>query len=131
MIGLDTNVLLRHVLNDDARQCKSVDHLLEGLIADGDSCFIDDVVLCEVAWTLRAGYRLPRAVIAQVLDELLETATFVYEDRNLLREAVRAYRTGPADFADYLIGLRNARAGCDHTVTFDRALKAHPAFTLL
>jgi predicted nucleic-acid-binding protein len=82
-------------------------------------------------WVLRSGYGLAREVIGQILDELLETAVFVFEDRNLLRHALAAYRSGKADFPDYVIGLRNARAGCDHTVTFDRGLKSHSSFLLL
>lgn len=131
MIGVDTNVLLRSLVQDDPAQGRHVASLAERIDRAEDHFFVDDVVLCETVWTLRTGYRLSRERIAEVLEELLETALFVFEDRNLLREAVRAYRTGPADFADYVIGLRNARAGCDHTVTFDRALKAHPSFTLL
>ncbi len=131
MIGVDTNVLLRALVQDDPAQGRRVALLAERTIRAEDTLFVDDVVVCETVWTLRAGYGLTRERIANVIQDLIETALFVFEDRNLLREALRAYRTGPGDFADYLIGLRNARAGCDHTVTFDRALKAHESFVLL
>ena len=93
--------------------------------------FIDHIVLCEVVWVFRAKYGYDKRDIVDILDELLDSTLFVFEDRALLRAAISAYRAGPGDFADYLIGFRNVRAGCDHTVTFDRALKAHPSFTLL
>ena len=131
MIGVDTNVLLRALIHDDAAQGRRVALLAERVAAVDENLFVDDVVLCEVVWTLRTGYKLSRERIAEIVDDVLETELFAFEDRNLLREALHAYRTGPGDFADYLIGLRNARAGCDHTVTFDRALKAHSSFVLL
>lgn len=131
MIGIDTNVLLRYLIHDDVPQGKRVDMLAERAAEAGKRLFIDDVVLCEAVWVLRSGYGLGRGLIAQVLDDLLETALFDFEDRNLLRLALDDYRTGSASFADYLIGLRNARAGCDHTMTFDRALRRKPSFVLL
>ena len=131
MIGVDTNVLLRALIHDDAAQGRRVALLAERVAAVDENLFVDDVVLCEVVWTLRTGYKLSRERIAEIVDDVLETELFAFEDRNLLREALHAYRTGPGDFADYLIGLRNARAGCDHTVTFDRVLKAHSSFVLL
>jgi len=67
----------------------------------------------------------------QVLDKLLNTALFEFEDRELLFGAVDAYRNGAGDFADYVIGLRNARAGCENTVTFDRALRGQKPFASL
>lgn len=131
MIGVDTNVLLRSLIHDDPAQGRRVALLAERVAEAHDNIFVDDVVLCETVWVLRTGYGLSHERISEVLEDLIETALFVFEDRNLLREALRAYRTGTGGFADYLIGLRNARAGCDHTVTFDRALKAHSSFVLL
>ena len=131
MIGVDTKILLRSLVRDDPAQGRRVALLAERIAEANDNLFIDDVVLCETAWTLRTGYKLSRERIAEVLEDVIETALFVFEDRNLLREALRAYRTGPGDFSDYVIGLRNARAGCDHTVTFDRALRNRSSFVLL
>ena len=131
MIGVDTNVFLRSLIHDDPVQGRRVALLADRIAAAGDHLFVDDVVLCEAVWVLRTGFKLSRERIVEVLDDVIETALFVFEDRNLLRETLHSYRTGSADFADYLIGLRNARAGCDHTVTFDRALKPHSSFVLL
>jgi predicted nucleic-acid-binding protein len=63
--------------------------------------------------------------------KLLNTALFDFEDRDLLSRALDAYCDGAGDFADYVIGLRNARAGCERTVTFDRALRGQALFRLL
>ena len=52
-------------------------------------------------------------------------------NRELLRSALADYRDGSADFSDYVIGRHNARAGCQHTVTFDRSLRDGPTFQML
>src|SRR5689334_22798693 len=104
-MGVDTNVLVRYIIHDDALQGRCVDSLVERAAEAGERLFVDDVVLCEAVWVLRSGYGLEHDTIAQVLDDLLETALFDFEDRNLLRHALDAYRNGNGGFADYLIGL--------------------------
>jgi predicted nucleic-acid-binding protein len=131
VIGVDTNVLVRYLTLDDPGQARSVDTVVRQASKQGFQLHVDDVVLCEVVWVLRASYRFGKAVIVAALDGILATALFSFDDRELLRNALDAYRSGGADFADYVIGLRNARAGCVHTVTLDRALRDEPAFLLL
>jgi predicted nucleic-acid-binding protein len=131
LIGVDTNVLVRYLTEDDPAQLRRVDAVVTRALADGVTLHVDDVVLCEVVWVLRAGYRFGKAAIVNALDRIVATALFSFDDRDLLRRAVDAYRSGGGDFADYVIGFRNARAGCAHTVTLDRALRGEPAFVLL
>jgi predicted nucleic-acid-binding protein len=126
VIGVDTNVLVRYLTQDDAGQARRAGEVLER----ADSVHLDDIVLCELVWVLRSAYRYGKDAIVRVLDQILSTATFSFEDRGLLRVALDAYRDGGADFADYLIGLRNARAGCDHTVSLDRALRGERGFVV-
>jgi len=82
-------------------------------------------------WVLRASYRLEKATIIEGLEKLLSTTTFSFEDRDLLRAALDDYAAGSADFSDYVIGRRNVRAGCEHTVTFDRRLSRGRSFAVL
>ena len=131
MIGLDTNVLVRYVTQDDAGQARRVDAVVERAIDNRTALHIDDVVLCEFVWVLRAAYRFGRSSIAEALDRVLSTEMFSFEDRDLLRRASDAYRAGSGDFADYVIGFRNLRAGCAHTVTLDRALRGERPFLAL
>lgn len=131
MIGIDTNVLVRYLTQDDASQVRKVDALFDEAIEDGLRLRIDEIVLCEVVWVLRAAYRLGKPAIAQALDKVISTAVFSFDDRELLRGALADYLDGPGDFADYVIGRRNVRGGCEHTVTFDRQLRGGPAFMLL
>lgn len=131
MKGLDTNVLVRYLTQDNLAQARAVDALVAETLSEGERLHVDDVVLCELVWVLRGAYRTSKPVIVSALDKISATAIFSFSDREVLRQAVADYRDGTGDFADYLIGRRNRRAGCETTVTFDRALKSAAAFTSL
>jgi len=131
VIGIDTNVLVRYMTQDDAVQARRVDDFIGAAIEDESRLRVDDIVLCETVWVLRAAYRLTKPIIASALEKVMSTAIFSFEDRELLRGALADYLNGPGDFADYLIGRRNARAGCEHTVTFDAPLRDQALFALL
>ncbi|HEV7919862.1 MAG TPA: type II toxin-antitoxin system VapC family toxin [Thermoanaerobaculia bacterium] len=131
MIGLDTNVLVRYLTQDDAAQARAADALISHSSENGVLLHIDDLVLCELVRVLRGAYRFDKRTIAAALGKILDTALFSFVDRDLLRRAVERYRHGSGDLADYVIGARNARAGCEITATFDRALRADDTFSLL
>lgn len=130
MIGIDTNVLVRYLTQDDPVQAGKVDAFVATAIEEGSRLHVDDIVLCEMVWVLRAAYRLTKPTIAEALDKVLSTAIFSFGDREVLRGALSDYLAGPGDFSDYLIARRNTRAGCEHTVTFDRPLSGN-SFVLL
>jgi predicted nucleic-acid-binding protein len=131
VIGIDTNILVRYLTQDDEIQARKVDTFLDAAIEDESHLRVDDIVLCEVVWVLRAAYRLGKPAIAEALDKVMSTAIFSFDDRELLRGALDDYLEGAGDFSDYVIGRRNARAGCEHTVTFDRQLTGRSSFVLL
>lgn len=131
MIGIDTNILVRYLAQDDPAQARRVEAFLSTALDDGTRLHVDDIVLCELVWVLRAAYRLGKATIVEALDKVMSTAIFSFDDRELLRVALHDYREGTGDFSDYVIGRRNARTRCEHTVTFDRALGNESSFVLL
>jgi len=129
--GLDTNVLVRYLTQDDPRQSKRANAMIDAALAGDDHLHIDTIVLCELVWVLRTAYRLERATVASTLLQLIDAAQLSLDDRDLLREAALRYRDGPGDFADHALGLRNRAAGCETTLTFDRAHERDELFTLL
>jgi predicted nucleic-acid-binding protein len=131
VIGIDTNVLVRYLTQDDAAQARRVDAFVSEMREGGEQVHIDDIVLCELVWVLRGAYRFSKPTVASALDKIVSTALFSFDDRDLLRGALNEYREGAGDFADYVIGRRNTRAGCQQTVTFDRSLGDSPSFSLL
>lgn len=124
MIGLDTNVLLRLWVQDDERQAQAARRFVAEHGQAPDSLRIADAALLEAVWTLKAVYRYSRTQIAAVLERLLDEPAYALADRGRMRAALDAYRRSRVDFGDCLIAVDNAAAGCDFTVTFDRAAAA-------
>jgi len=131
MTGLDTNVLVRYLAQDDPAQARKANSLIDGAVGKGEPVHLDVVVLCELVWVLRGAYRFGKQTVGDALERILDAAQFSVEDRDLVREALEAYRAGQGDFADYVLGLRNRQAGCSATATFDRALNRNPLFAIL
>jgi predicted nucleic-acid-binding protein len=125
--GVDTNVLARYLLRDDAAQAARAAQELER----DDRFFIGIVVLCELVWVLETGYNFQRSAIAAALEKILATAQFEVEDKDLALSALQDFRRTLADFSDCLIGRRNRAVGVAETVTFDRTLKGLEGFRLL
>jgi len=132
MRGLDTNLIVRFVTDDEPAKTAAVKALFAQADKDEERLFVSSIVLCELVWALRSKpYRLRRPEIASVLQRMLSTELFEVQDRDLARQALLEYRQGRADFADYLLGCHNRRAGCDVTLTFDRKLRNANGFSLL
>ena len=120
MKGLDTNVLIRHLVQDDAAQAKRAGRFIAAECLREDPCFINRIVLCETVWVLESAYGYAREDIAGVLERIIRTHQFRIEDVQASWTALRMYRSGGADFADCLLGETNLAAGCSETVTLDK-----------
>lgn len=131
MIGLDTNVLVRYLTEDDPIQAKKASRVIERALSAGSRVHVDIVVFCELFWVLKGVYKFNRTAIGTVIEQLLDAAQISVgdRDRDIVRGALTSYRNGRGDFADYVIALRNTAAGCSSTVTFDRALRGTKGFT--
>ena len=119
MIGIDTNVLVRYIVQDDASQARSATHFVERTLSVAAPGFVNNIALCELVWVLEAGYGYAREQIAETLQRLFEIDRLRLESPELNWRVLDAYRTG-IDFSAALIALINAASGCDHTISFDR-----------
>ena len=124
MIGIDTNVLLRLLLDDDAAQVPRARREAARAEAAGDALLVNDVVLVETVWTLQSRYGADKRELLVLLHGLLDHAQLTFESRSALDEAVAGFENTNADFPDCLILAKNAAAGCAHTATFDRTLRS-------
>jgi len=129
--GLDTNVLVRYLTQDDPRQSRRANALVAEAVAGGERLFVGAVVLCELVWVLRGPYALDKAEVVTSLERILATAQLEIDQKDLVRGALEDYRIGSGDFADYVIGRRGQEAGCEQTATFDRRLKTNALFRVL
>jgi predicted nucleic-acid-binding protein len=118
MIGLDTNVLVRYIMQDDPKQSPKASLLIESLTAD-EPGFITTVGVVELAWVLSSAYSLTRQQLAQAFAVLLGSKQLVVEHADQVIKALRVFAASSADFADCLIERAATGAGCSRTMTFD------------
>ncbi len=130
MIGLDTNVLVRYIMQDDAKQAAKATKLIEGLTAQ-EPGFITLVSVVELVWVLSSAYLLDRDQIVQALDVILRSKQLVVDQAGHVLRALRAFGAGRADFADFLIERTAVAAGCAKTMTFDVAASKTAGMTLI
>ena len=122
MKGLDTNVILRFLVRDDEEQWQIADRYINEAMLANEVCFVNNIVLCEVAWVLRTSYKLSREKLIETLEKMLKANLFVFENREAIEWAIGQMKSGSADFSDYLIARLNQLAGCQETASFDAKL---------
>ena len=130
MIGLDTNVLVRYIMQDDPRQSARATALVESLDIDRPG-FVGLVSVIELYWVLTSCYHLTNDQVKQALDALLRTKQIVVDRSDQVLRALRVFDAGKADFADCLIERIAASAGCEQTMTFDMNAAKHAGMTLI
>ncbi|HTF71391.1 MAG TPA: type II toxin-antitoxin system VapC family toxin [Edaphobacter sp.] len=131
MIGLDTNVILRYLLQDDPKQTPLANHIVDQVLSQENPGFITLVTVLEIVWVLRSLLKQTRTEIATHLENLLAADTLEVQNEQQVFEAVFALRRGTGEFEDALIGALNAWAGCPHTLTFDKRALRMPYFQLI
>jgi predicted nucleic-acid-binding protein len=129
MIGIDTNILVRYLVQDDDRQARIAADILHNHCTAEDPGFITVIAMVELFWTLRSGYKFPRDQIIFTLQGLLRAKELVFQCPDAVRYACNAYTARGADFADALLGALAAAEGCATTLTFDKTAAHLPEFT--
>lgn len=119
MIGIDTNVLVRFLVQDDEAQFEKARRLIKREVAAGRKVFVNQLVLLETEWVLRSRYAVSKALIIEAISGLLDSAEIKFEDEPTIEEALYIWKDCTADFAGCLIGAKNRRLGCRATATFD------------
>ena len=130
MIGLDTNVLVRYIMQDDPQHSPKATRLIESLDAENPG-YITVVSVIELYWVLTSCYGLTGAQVALALEAMLRTKQLVVERADQVARALRAYGEGKADFADCLIERCAAAAGCTQTMTFDVGASKNAGMALI
>ncbi|MGD0864932.1 MAG: type II toxin-antitoxin system VapC family toxin [Rhizomicrobium sp.] len=130
MIGLDTNILVRYLVQDDPVQSPIATHLIERRLSEDDPGFVTIVAMVETAWVLERIYGFSDADIAAAIERMLQIDLLVVENEQDVFTAMVELAEGRGSFADALIGARGAGAGCSHTLTFDRKALRIPGFEL-
>ncbi|MEZ4298866.1 MAG: type II toxin-antitoxin system VapC family toxin [Polyangiaceae bacterium] len=128
MSALDTNVLVRFLVEDDASQSAAAKRILKAASDAGEMLFVSDVVLIEITWVLSRSYRVGRQGIHDVVGRLLQARQLSFRNRAVLLQALERYEKGKGDFADYVVFELAKEAGHDNLLTFDQALLREAGF---
>jgi predicted nucleic-acid-binding protein len=128
MIGLDTNVILRYLLQDDPKQARQANQIVDRQLSEQNPGFISLVAVLEIVWVLRSLLKQNPAQIASHLENLLAADSLEVQNEQQVFEAVFALKRGTGEFEDALIGALNVWAGCSRTLTFDRRAARLPQF---
>ncbi len=131
MIGLDTNVIVRYLAQDDPVQSARANLLFERELTQADRGFLSVVAMVETIWVLERSYGVARAELADLIEGLLSADALVVEFEQDVFDAMIALRAGTNSFSDAMIASLGIRAGCSTTVTFDVAASRSPGFSLL
>jgi len=118
VIGLDTNVVVRHLVHDDPNQSKAATRAFAGL-TPGEPGLLTTVVLIETYWVLTRGYKLAVADVVSALEALVDSSDIQTQDEQHVRAAFNDVRSG-ADFADAMIAQTCRAYGCAAVLSFDR-----------
>jgi predicted nucleic-acid-binding protein len=131
VIGLDTNVVVRYLAQDDEIQSAAATRFISRLSKDKPG-FISSVALAEISWVLVRAYKTPREDLARILEGLLRSAELVVENAQAAYRALGVYSGSTyVEFADALIAETALLAGADETVTFDKVAAAQAGMKLL
>jgi predicted nucleic-acid-binding protein len=128
MTGLDTNIIVRYLAQDDPTQSQKATRLIERRLTEDDPGFVSVVAIVETAWVLERAYGLTDAEIAAAIESMLQTDVLVLEHEQEVFTAMIALKSELGSFADALIGALGISAGCARTVTFDRRAVRIPGF---
>ncbi len=129
--GLDTNVLVRYLTQDDEKQAEAATQAIEDASGKGEKMLIQPIVLCELMWVLESAYNYPKTDLLRTLERILRVAQFEIAEKDTVWQALSDFRRGKGDFSDYYLGRANERVGAAITLTFDKTLKGIPYFQIL
>jgi predicted nucleic-acid-binding protein len=131
MIGIDTSIMIRYIVQDDSVQSDLATQFLESRLRQSSPGYLSLIVICEIVWVLKRAYKYEKSIICGVIRQILHSSDLVVENSELVWKAFKTFESGNADFSDYLIGFCNQHHGCDYTVTFDQKADSQANFRLI
>jgi predicted nucleic-acid-binding protein len=130
VLGLDTNVLVRLLVSDDAAQTRKARELVERCAGRGEQVLISLPVIVEAEWVLRSRYEMGKGDILALFRDLLAVRELTLENDSSIEEALFHWQDSRADFVDCLIVAHHRRLGCSRTATFDARAARLPGFVV-
>lgn len=120
MIGLDTNLVVRYLTQDDPIQSPKATEIIERRLTTENPGFVSIVAMVETVWVLDRAYGVPKHEIVAAVERILQTEVLVVENEQEVFTAMVAFKEGRGSFSDAIIAALGAKAGCSFTLTFDQ-----------
>jgi len=130
MIGLDTNVLVRYITQDDPVQSRKATEIIERRLTEEKPGFVSIVAMVETVWVLDRAYGFTAHEIASAVERMLQADVLVVEHEQEVFTAMISLKGGQGSFADAVIAALGIRVGCSCTLTFDHKAASLPGFEL-
>lgn len=127
VLGVDTNVLLRFLVEDDVKQNQQAAQLLGN--AESQPVYVSRIVVVECFWVLTKVKKYPARQVFAMFEKLLFSNAFILEEATQVAQALSDAEDAGCDLADAIIALVNERAGCSTTATFDIDAQNLPGMT--
>ena len=131
MTGLDTNVLVRYITQDDPVQSPKANEIIDRRLTPQNPGFVSTVAMAETVWVLDRAYGLSAKQIAAIVERILQVDVLIVENEQEVFSAMIALKKGLGSFSDALIAALGARAGCSFTLSFDQKASRLPGFRLV
>jgi predicted nucleic-acid-binding protein len=119
------------MVQDDEKQSAAATHFIECHCTQETPGFISHLVLAELLWVLGRGYCYEKPLLIDIINRLLMTKELKVQQPDIVWAALHQYKSGIADFPDYLIAELHQAEGCETTITFDRKAAKSPLHQLL
>ena len=120
MIGLDTNVIIRYLAQDDDKQSAAATQIIETQLNENKQGFISLIVLVEIIWVLKSCYMQTKTELYPIVENILGTKQFMVEQSGRAYKALRIWKNGNGDYSDALIAVISRDNKCTNTLTFDK-----------
>ena len=131
MIGLESNVLVRYLVQDDPAQSQKATDLIERRLTERNPGFVSVVAIVETVWVLSRAYGLSSRQVTAAIERVLQADVIVVENEQEVFAAMTALRRRQSSFADALVAALGQRAGCSYTLTFNQKASRLAGFQLL
>ncbi len=131
MKALDTNVIVRFLVQDDVNQAKKVIQLFTKAEQNNNPLYVPLLVVLEVIWVLQSAYSVSRQDIVLAISNLLQMQVFEFESQSTLRDFIISANKYPYDLSDILISQSAISSNCETTLTFDKKASRFELFTLM
>jgi len=97
---LDTNIILRHIIQDDPHQSKLATGFFKKLLSGKDKLYVTSITFAELVWVMESVYEYEKEEVASILKPLFNTPNLEFENREALQEALFLYKSLKVDYAD-------------------------------